>query len=207
MSTIQTTPIENADRAGYVYAIRNDESQAVKVGFSASPFKRLCQLQTGSPAPLRILCAIPAFGSYEATMHNILASYRRHGEWFDDSDGSVSDLMVGTAAFLIRAGLTIGDIEALAENDPESVTPPRKRSEESEAYTQGELDLGISFSGKLQDRYPLPRKKGEEPAYKLRLMLTPEEREWNALQLHKSGLARIEHANALRAEGQMVGVA
>lgn len=79
--------------------------------------------------------------------------------------------------------------------------------DESEAYAQPELDLGISFSGKLQDRYPIPRKAGEEPVYKLRSQLTPEEREWNAVQLEKAGMARIEHANALRAEGQMAGAA
>jgi hypothetical protein len=39
--------------------------------------------------------------------------------------------------------------------------------EENEAHgAQPELPLGIRFSGKLQDRYPLPRKAGEEPRYK-----------------------------------------
>ena len=68
---------------------------------------------------------------------------------------------------------------------------------------QGELDLGVSFSGKLQDRYPLPRKAGEEAAYKLRQHLTQEERRWNVLQLRKSANARLEHADALEAEGQL----
>lgn len=67
---------------------------------------------------------------------------------------------------------------------------------------QPEFDLGISFSGKLQDRYPLPRKVDEEPAYKLRGDLTPEERAWNVSQLRKSARARLEHADALEAEGQ-----
>lgn len=64
---------------------------------------------------------------------------------------------------------------------------------------QGEL----AFSGKLQDRYPLPRKPGEEPAYKLRHLLTFDERAWNVAQLRKSADARNEHADALEAEGQM----
>jgi hypothetical protein len=66
---------------------------------------------------------------------------------------------------------------------------------------QGNLDLGIKFSGKLQDRYPVPRKAGEEPVYKRRQDLTQYERQWNETQLRKSGQARIEHADALRAEG------
>lgn len=69
---------------------------------------------------------------------------------------------------------------------------------------QGEFDLGVSFSGKLQDRYPLPRKAGEEAAYKLRKHLTPEERRWNVMQLRKSANARLEHADALEAEGLAV---
>jgi hypothetical protein len=77
-------------------------------------------------------------------------------------------------------------------------------AEESEAYAQGNLDFGVSFSGQLQDRYPLPRKVGEEPAYKLRLELTAEERAFNVNALRKAGQARLEHARALEAEGQLI---
>src|SRR3954471_13490769 len=38
--------------------------------------------------------------------------------------------------------------------------------EDNPAYDQGEL-----FSGALQERYPLPRKRGAEPQYKLRSAL------------------------------------
>jgi len=72
---------------------------------------------------------------------------------------------------------------------------------------QGELDLGVSFSGKLQDRYPIPRAADEEPAYKLRSHLTADERAWNVRQLRKSASARMEHADALEAEGQIAGAA
>lgn len=76
--------------------------------------------------------------------------------------------------------------------------------EENAAHVeQGDLDLGPGFSGQLQDRYPLPRKAGEEPAYKLRQHLTEDERAWNVSQLRKSARARLEHADALEAEGQL----
>lgn len=65
----------------------------------------------------------------------------------------------------------------------------------------------FEFSGKLQDRYPLQRKAGEEPAYKVRSLLTADERAWNVAQLRKSADARNEHADALEAEGQMAGAA
>lgn len=74
--------------------------------------------------------------------------------------------------------------------------------ETNEAHNvQGDFGFGVQFSGKLQDRYPLPRKAGEEPTYKLRQHLTPYERDWNVKQLRKSGTARLEHADALQAEG------
>lgn len=69
--------------------------------------------------------------------------------------------------------------------------------DDSVAY-QGEL-----FSGALQPRYPLPRVSGEEPVYKRREDLTAQERAWNAEQLRKSGQARLEHADALEAEGDL----
>ena len=81
-------------------------------------------------------------------------------------------------------------------------------ADESEAYAaQGGLDFGVSFSGHLQDRYPLPRKDGEEPVYKLRHELTEDERAFNVSVLRKAGQARLEHARALEAEGQMLGAA
>ena len=80
--------------------------------------------------------------------------------------------------------------------------------EDNDAHgAQGLLDLGTRFSGKLQDRYPVPRADGEEPAYKRRFDLTAEERAWNVRQLRKSAVARREHADALEAEGQIVGIA
>lgn len=75
--------------------------------------------------------------------------------------------------------------------------------EDNDAHSaQGEFGFGVRFSGKLQDRYPIPRRDGEEPTYKLRHHLTPEERYWNVMQLRKSAQARLEHADALQAEGQ-----
>lgn len=65
--------------------------------------------------------------------------------------------------------------------------------EESESY-QGEL-----FSGSLQEYYPIPRKKDQEPVYKKRDALSHAELLWNVRQLRKSAAARLEHADALQA--------
>lgn len=65
--------------------------------------------------------------------------------------------------------------------------------EESIAH-QGEM-----FSGQLQDRYPTPRKHGQEPTYKQRDALSQDELAWNIAMLRKSAAARLEHADALQA--------
>lgn len=72
-------------------------------------------------------------------------------------------------------------------------------SDDNEVYDQ---QGSFSFSGQLQERYPLPRKPGDEPLYKKRHLLTAEERAWNVEQLRKSARSRQEHADALEAEGR-----
>lgn len=66
-------------------------------------------------------------------------------------------------------------------------------SDETEAY-QGEL-----FSGHLQRRYPIPRKRGDEPTYKLLEALSDGELRWNVHSLDSSADARTRHARALEA--------
>ncbi len=66
---------------------------------------------------------------------------------------------------------------------------------ENTAYAgQGEL-----FSGHLQQRYPVPRRVGEEPAYKRLEDMTEAEIDWNLGMLRKSARSRLAHADALQA--------
>lgn len=70
--------------------------------------------------------------------------------------------------------------------------------DENPSYAaQGEM-----FSGHLQDRYPLPRKRGDDPVYKLREQLTDDEVRWNLQSLRRSADARLAHADALEAWSQ-----
>lgn len=57
------------------------------------------------------------------------------------------------------------------------------------------------FSTHLQPRYPLPRKAGDEPLYKLRSELTGPERAWNVQRMRRTSTALQMHADALEAEG------
>lgn len=63
-------------------------------------------------------------------------------------------------------------------------------------------DQGELFSGELQRRYPTPHAPGDDPAYVLLELLTPDEIRWNVDSLRKSADARLKHARALEAFGE-----
>lgn len=69
--------------------------------------------------------------------------------------------------------------------------------EENEVH-DGQQEL---FTGQLQNRYPIPRQRGQEPQYKLREHLSYAEVQWNVEQLRKSARARMAHADAMEAWG------
>ncbi len=75
-------------RWGYVYLIGSDRDR-FKVGFAADPAKRLAQLQTAHPEPLRILAAVPGTMDDEAYWHRFFASAQTQGEWFDTTGDAV----------------------------------------------------------------------------------------------------------------------
>lgn len=56
------------------------------------------------------------------------------------------------------------------------------------------------FSGELQKRYPIPRAKDEEPQYKLRWLLTDDERSFNLSRMRKAANRLLAHADAFEAE-------
>lgn len=67
----------------YVYCIEAVGTGLVKIGSSTNPTKRLAQLQSISPVPLRIKYVTHGGELRERELHRRLAGYRRHGEWFE----------------------------------------------------------------------------------------------------------------------------
>jgi hypothetical protein len=66
-----------------LYFIRpRGETGPVKIGISATPEKRLAQLQPHSPLPLELVCAVAGGPGQELILHNMFAADRLHGEWF-----------------------------------------------------------------------------------------------------------------------------
>lgn len=68
---------------GYVYFIACEPMEAVKIGFtSKNPFSRLAALQTGSPAPLKMLGYVPGTQDEERKLHAAFSPLGIHREWF-----------------------------------------------------------------------------------------------------------------------------
>lgn len=58
------------------------ESGPIKIGISVNVEKRLKQLQTSHPYPLKVLAVVKAAGMQEFAYHERFAAHRLHGEWF-----------------------------------------------------------------------------------------------------------------------------
>lgn len=86
-------PTETLLPDGFVYVIRDDASGLAKIGYSKDPSDRLRKLQTGSPVRLWLVCIMPGNLSTEAALHGVFKERRVRGEWFDDADGTISDLI------------------------------------------------------------------------------------------------------------------
>lgn len=67
-----------------LYFIYCEEPMSIKIGISINPLNRLSNLGTGSPSRLHLVFYSKLFGkAAEETLHQLLCSYRRKGEWFD----------------------------------------------------------------------------------------------------------------------------
>lgn len=67
----------------FIYFIKNERCEVVKIGLSREPLKRLGQLQIGSVDPLQILGVLEGGEAEERALHERFSRYRRRGEWFD----------------------------------------------------------------------------------------------------------------------------
>lgn len=67
---------------GYIYLLQCSEH--FKIGFSLTPHKRIQQLRTGSPHPIRLVHELrtPFYKLIEKQLHHKFRSKRGKGEWF-----------------------------------------------------------------------------------------------------------------------------
>lgn len=87
---------EAAAKVGMVYFIRDDAAGRIKIGTSMNPLGRLRELQTGSGARLRLMSISPGGREAERSYHSTFAERRLIGEWFDDSDRWISQILIAS---------------------------------------------------------------------------------------------------------------
>jgi hypothetical protein len=69
--------------SGWVYFIACEPLEAVKIGYTGqNPYARLAGLQTGSPAPLKLLAYVRGTQDEERRLHSVFAPLSIHREWF-----------------------------------------------------------------------------------------------------------------------------
>lgn len=79
-----------SERLGVVYFVR-DGAGAVKIGFTSdSPDKRLAALQTSNPNKLELVGFFAARKCDETTIHRMFRRHRLKGEWFKESELTLS---------------------------------------------------------------------------------------------------------------------
>jgi len=68
-----------------LYIVQSGVTGAIKIGRSKHPKKRLEQLQTGCPYPLRLILVLENQGHIERDLHKRLERGKTRGgeEWFD----------------------------------------------------------------------------------------------------------------------------
>lgn len=80
--------------SGEVYFIACTLTNRVKIGFTTGdPRARLKALQTGAPAPLRLLAVQPGSIETERDLHGQFSSCHVHGEWFQPDDDLVRHML------------------------------------------------------------------------------------------------------------------
>lgn len=67
-----------------IYFIRAQTGD-IKIGYSATPERRLSSMQTGSPVSLELVALIPGSKQDERHLHEQFAGQRNRGEWFTPS--------------------------------------------------------------------------------------------------------------------------
>lgn len=69
---------------GTIYYIGSVETLRVKIGYTRGcPFKRLRDLQTGSPCELTLMVAHPGTFAEEKMIHREFSRFSVRGEWFE----------------------------------------------------------------------------------------------------------------------------
>lgn len=77
--------VDEYNKPGFIYVLDRDSDEAVKIGISIRPSKRLYKVRKQFPndqIDLRTKVSVPDMGAAEARIHKALSVYKISGEWF-----------------------------------------------------------------------------------------------------------------------------
>lgn len=94
-STTTSPMLQQAICGERVYFVQMGKGGPIKIGTTTNLTTRLAALQDGAPEDLILLGSIPGSYREEAEFHEILATHRKRGEWFEPSVEVVQ--VIGTA--------------------------------------------------------------------------------------------------------------
>ena len=157
------------DAPGYVYAVqRVDGTGNIKIGFSANPWARASQLQTGSDTELMVIATKRGTRSDEYELHRAFEQDRVTGEWFRPSDRVLAwvaeNANRGKRASLRKArGGSTGsyrsnDVATTAAAATPAPSPPHPPSPdpETDAETDADADLGNASTSSQRSLVDVP---------------------------------------------------
>ena len=82
---------DNLDCSGFVYLARNGNTHWYKIGISKQPYRRMTQLQVGTPLEITLVERVFTMDApkLEKALHEYYQAYWMRGEWFDLPTGEV----------------------------------------------------------------------------------------------------------------------
>ena len=147
---------------GNVYLIRAGTTNLYKVGYtSKTPDERRASLQTGNPFPLNVVASWHGSETDEQRLHDLLAPYRKEGEWFKLTVSGLLHLLCQYDA-LSDQTLTSDSVESLSEPSSEPTTSAG--SEECQRLCEFDVLKGDPFVWSEKDKlfWKLPFEEGEK---------------------------------------------
>lgn len=150
------------DKITYLYVIECDSKpiKPIKIGIAFSPEKRVEELQTGCPFPLRLKMKIPmddrkSAANFEWWLHRHFGRHRMQGEWFDSRKVNLKK------AFGIYADIKDKDIKKAKVNYEDShgsAVKAREKNLQHENWTlkQKIKSLEEEIDGYLDSKIELP---------------------------------------------------
>jgi hypothetical protein len=128
------------EKSVVIYFIKDTVTQAIKIGHSKRPKKRIGSLQTGNPSRLILLGMVAGTEADEVTFHVRFAQYRLEGEWFN---GNIIEEVLAIISEHKERRLEIRRL-TMIQTTPES---DKREEEQAPSGDNGTLDKDTGIRG------------------------------------------------------------